>query len=131
MTNTTKRRIASVERYANALFQLAKEAKVLETVSSELTKLRNLMEQDIKMMSVVQNPSISKNRKINFFNLSEKEIKDIKSQLKDKFNSDFNIKIIVDKSLIGGLKIQVGSQMIDSSIKNQLQLLKVKMKEVA
>jgi ATP synthase F1 delta subunit len=63
--------------------------------------------------------------------LSEKEIKDIKSQLKDKFNSDFNIKIIVDKSLIGGLKIQVGSQMIDSSIKNQLQLLKEKMKEVA
>lgn len=186
MTNTTKRRIASVERYANALFQLAKEAKVLETVSSELTKLRNLMEQDINMMSVVQNPSISKNRKINFFNLlsekiemskltnnfigvivkknrvkylleiinsfddllsnlkgkknatitsakdlSEKEIKDIKSHLKDKFNSDFNIKIIVDKSLIGGLKIQVGSQMIDSSIKNQLQLLKEKMKEVA
>ena len=51
MTNTTKRRIASVERYANALFQLAKEAKVLETVSSELTKLRNLMEQDINTVS--------------------------------------------------------------------------------
>ena len=32
---------------------------------------------------------------------------------------------------IGGLKIQVGSQMIDSSIKNQLQTLKEKMKEVA
>ena len=74
MTNTTKRRIASVERYANALFQLAKEAKVLETVSSELTKLRNLMEQDINMMSVVQNPSISKNRKINFFNLLSEKI---------------------------------------------------------
>ena len=74
MTNTTKRRIASVERYANALFQLAKEAKVLETVSSELTKLRNLMEKDIKMMSVVQNPSISKNRKINFFNLLSEKI---------------------------------------------------------
>ena len=28
-------------------------------------------------------------------------------------------------------KIQVGSQMIDSSIKNQLQTLKEKMKEVA
>ena len=74
MTNATKRRIASVERYANALFQLAKEAKVLETVSSELTKLRNLMEQDINMMSVVQNPSISKNRKINFFNLLSEKI---------------------------------------------------------
>ena len=37
----------------------------------------------------------------------------------------------VDPNLIGGLKIQIGSQMIDSSIKNQLQLLKEKMKEVA
>ena len=37
----------------------------------------------------------------------------------------------IEPELIGGLKIQVGSQMIDSSIKNQLQLLKEKMKEVA
>ena len=43
----------------------------------------------------------------------------------------FNINTIVDETLIGGLKIQVGSQMIDSSIKNQLQTLKEKMKEVA
>ena len=39
---------------------------------------------------------------------------------------------VIQKLLeISGLKIQVGSQMIDSSIKNQLNLLKAKMKEVA
>ena len=52
-------------------------------------------------------------------------------KLKDKFNSEFNINLLTDTSLIGGLIIQVGSQMIDSSIKNQLNLLKAKMKEVA
>jgi F0F1-type ATP synthase delta subunit len=41
------------------------------------------------------------------------------------------VELIIDSELIGGLKIQVGSQMIDSSIKNQLNLLKAKMKEVA
>ena len=41
------------------------------------------------------------------------------------------INLKIDPKLIGGLKIQVGSQMIDSSIKNQLQLLKEKLKEVA
>ena len=46
-------------------------------------------------------------------------------------DSDFNLNVNVDPNLIGGLKIQIGSQMIDSSIKNQLQLLKEKMKEVA
>ena len=63
--------------------------------------------------------------------LKEEELKHIKDKLKDKFNSEFNINTIVDETLIGGLKIQVGSQMIDSSIKNQLQTLKEKMKEVA
>ena len=63
--------------------------------------------------------------------LKEEELKYIKNKLKDKFSSEFNINTIVDETLIGGLKIQVGSQMIDSSIKNQLQTLKEKMKEVA
>ena len=63
--------------------------------------------------------------------LSDDEISKIKMKLKDKFNSEFNINLLTDTSLIGGLKIQVGSQMIDSSIKNQLNLLKAKMKEVA
>ena len=63
--------------------------------------------------------------------LKEEELKHINDKLKDKFSSEFNINTIVDETLIGGLKIQVGSQMIDSSIKNQLQTLKEKMKEVA
>ena len=65
------------------------------------------------------------------YKLSENEILEIKTKLKDKFNSEFNISLLTDPSLVGGLKIQVGSQMIDSSIKNQLNLLKAKMKEVA
>ena len=58
-------------------------------------------------------------------------ITSVQAILKDKFNADFNIQLNIEPELIGGLKIQVGSQMIDSSIKNQLQLLKEKMKEVA
>ena len=67
----------------------------------------------------------------NFSYEAKEELKHIKDKLKDKFSSEFNINTIVDETLIGGLKIQVGSQMIDSSIKNQLQTLKEKMKEVA
>ena len=55
---------------------------------------------------------------------------DPSERVKGQFSSEFNINTIVDETLIGGLKIQVGSQMIDSSIKNQLQTLKEKMKEV-
>ena len=73
MANASTRQIASVDRYANALFQLAKEAKVLETVSSELLNLKKILNEDDILLSMVKNPSISKSNKFNFFNsLSEK-----------------------------------------------------------
>ena len=186
MTNAQNRQSVSVSRYANALFQLAKEAKVIDTVSNDLTSLEVTINSDVEILKFIQNPSIKKSLKVQFFNtvsqklelskltenfigliikknrvhyilemirafndllselkgiksanitsaykLSDEEVSKIKMKLKDKFNSDFNINLLTDLSLIGGLKIQVGSQMIDSSIKNQLNLLKAKMKEVA
>ena len=186
MTNAQNRQSVSVSRYANALFQLAKEAKVIDTVSNDLTSLEVTINSDVEILKFIQNPSIKKSLKVQFFNtvsqklelskltenfigliikknrvhyilemirafndllselkgiksanitsaykLSDEEVSKIKMKLKDKFNSDFNINLLKDSSLIGGLKIQVGSQMIDSSIKNQLNLLKAKMKEVA
>ena len=35
-----------------------------------------------------------------------------------------------DASLIGGLQVKVGSQMIDSSLKTKLTAMKIAMKEV-
>ena len=186
MTNAQNRQSVSVSRYANALFQLAKEAKVIDTVSNDLTSLEVTINSDVEILKFIQNPSIKKSLKVQFFNtvsqklelskltenfigliikknrvhyilemirafndllselkgiksanitsayiLSDEEVSKIKMKLKDKFNSDFNINLLTDSSLIGGLKIQVGSQMIDTSIKNQLNLLKAKMKEVA
>jgi len=186
MTNAQNRQSVSVSRYANALFQLAKEAKVIDTVSNDLTSLEVTINSEVEILKFIQNPSIKKSLKVQFFNtvsqklelskltenfigliikknrvhyilemirafndllselkgiksanitsaykLSDEEVSKIKMKLKDKFNSDFNINLLTDSSLIGGLKIQVGSQMIDSSIKNQLNLLKAKMKEVA
>ena len=40
--------------------------------------------------------------------------------LLEKFNSDFILHTHVDETLIAGLKIQIGSQMIDSTIKSKL-----------
>ena len=186
MSNISIRQIPSVQRYANALFQLSREAKVVDSVSKDLQNLKDIINNDEKLLSLVKNPSVNKSGKNSVFNaiakkielskltlnfigviirknrvnylldiinsfenliaslrgeksaiitsateLSDAEVKDIKIKLKEKFDSDFIIDVKIDSKLIGGLKIQVGSQMIDSSIKNQLQLLKEKMKEVA
>ncbi len=50
--------------------------------------------------------------------------------LKERVGKEIKLKSTVDESLIGGLVIKVGSQMIDTSIRAQLAALKNSMKEV-
>ncbi len=60
-------------------------------------------------------------------NMSEDEIKKVKDDLIKSFESKINLNFKNDPSLIGGLIIQVGSVMIDTSIKNKLQKIEKQM----
>ena len=60
MTNAQNRQLVSVSRYANALFQLAKEAKVLDSVSNDLSRLKASISSDVEILKFIQNPSIKK-----------------------------------------------------------------------
>ena len=61
--------------------------------------------------------------------LTQDEINKITNELSNNFNSKIKLKYKYDQSLIGGLVIQVGSTMIDTSIKNKLQQIENKMVE--
>ena len=61
--------------------------------------------------------------------LSDDEINVIKEDLSKNFNSKIKIKYKHDGSLIGGLTVQVGSVMVDTSIKNKLQQIENRMIE--
>ena len=63
-------------------------------------------------------------------NLSQDEINKIKEELSNNFKSNIKLNYTYDQSLIGGLVIQVGSIMIDTSIKNKLQQIENRMVEV-
>ena len=62
--------------------------------------------------------------------LKEDEVEKIKKELFSKFGSKINLDYKVDKDLISGLIIQVGSIMIDNSMKNKLKQIKSQMIEV-
>ena len=62
-------------------------------------------------------------------NLSNDEITEIKELLTKNFSSKINLNYKYDESLIGGLIVQVGSTMVDNSIKNKLQQIENKMLE--
>ena len=61
--------------------------------------------------------------------LSDEEINKIKEELSNNFKSKIKLNYNHDQSLIGGLVVQVGSIMIDTSIKNKLQQIENRMTE--
>ena len=61
--------------------------------------------------------------------LNNTEVNNIKEELVKTFNSKIKLNYKHDPSLIGGLIIQIGSTMIDTSIKNKLQKIEKKMIE--
>ena len=61
--------------------------------------------------------------------LSSDEIYRITDELTKNFSSKIKLNYKHDESLIGGLIVQVGSTMVDTSIKNKLQQIENKMVE--
>ena len=61
--------------------------------------------------------------------LSKDEIENISKDLSSSMGSFIKFDYKVDKELIGGLKLQLGSFMIDTSIKNKLKKYEQKMLE--
>ena len=61
--------------------------------------------------------------------LSTTELDEISKDLSKSMGSTIKFDYKVDKELIGGLKLQLGSFMIDTSIKNKLKKYKLAMLE--
>ena len=61
--------------------------------------------------------------------LTENEVNNIKEELTKNFSSKIKLNYKHDASLIGGLIVQVGSTMVDTSIKNKLQQIENRMIE--
>lgn len=62
--------------------------------------------------------------------LSGEQASALANTLRAKIGKTVTLNQFVDPSLIGGLQVKVGSQMIDSSLKTKLAAMKIAMKEV-
>jgi len=86
---------------------------------SRLFYLRKIIDSFFKLLSKDKNEidaSLTSAKK-----LDNDEINDINTELSQALKSTIKFKYKVDESLIGGLKVQLGSLMIDTSIKNKLR----------
>jgi F-type H+-transporting ATPase subunit delta len=54
---------------------------------------------------------------------------EIRDTLKTVTGKDVQIDVTVDPAIIGGLKVKVGSRMVDASLRTKLNSIKFAMKE--
>src|ERR1700722_18578830 len=62
--------------------------------------------------------------------LSDANLGEIKNTLNAVTGKDVRVDVKVDRSIIGGLVVKLGSRMVDSSLRTKLNALKHAMKEV-
>ena len=63
-------------------------------------------------------------------NLTSEELKNLSKDLSKTMGAAIALDYVVDENLIGGLKVQIGSLMIDTSIKNKLKKYEQTMLEI-
>ncbi len=84
----------------------------LEQVSRQFEQLKNARETtlDAKVTSA--------------FALDESQLKALCADLEKKFGNKIKATVVIDQELIGGVKVQVGDTVIDSSVKAKLESLR-------
>jgi len=114
----------------NIIFKISEKNNFCETskkflgfVASKnrLFFLARIVESFLNLVSV--NKGILKAKLISSKKLSLEEQKKIENDLSKDFKSQLNLDYKYDPSLIGGLIVQIGSIMVDTSIKTKLKKL--------
>ena len=170
-------------RYATALFELARDAKVIDAVETSMSGVAKAIGDSADLKALTTNPVLSRddaknaigavakslkldaltsktlgvlaqNRRLgetaavaraisalaashrgevtaevtSAHALSAAQMTALSAKLKARVGSDVAIQTKVDPSLLGGLTVRIGSQMIDNSIKTRLNTLATAMK---
>ena len=171
------------DRYASAMYDLASEKKVIDSVLENLQDLKKTIDNSKELTLLIKSPLISSNDKLEIliklisssnFNelsvtflkvisknkrfasltliisqfvnindnkrgnvladvtsadeISERQRVNIKDQLRIILGDKLSLNFMVDKKIIGGLIIKVGSKMIDTSLANKINKLNIAMK---
>ena len=126
----------SIENQLNVIKKISEIMKFSKTLNNFLSLLvvkrrifflKKIMKSFLNLTAIKRGELSAK--LISSKNLSNEELKEISSELSKVINSEINFDYKMDQSLIGGFKMQIGSLMIDTSIKNKLKKYEQKMLE--
>ena len=106
LTNTFLKVISSNKRFAK-----------LSSIISQFININSQKRGDV-LADVISAEELSDNQK-----------KEITDQLKSTLGKKLSLNFFVDKKIIGGLIVKVGSKMVDSSLATKINKLKIAMGE--
>ena len=126
-------------RYAKALFDLAGETGRLDAVRDDLAALRAAWDgsADLRRLPAViagfdalyaQQAGIVSAEVVSASALEAGQLRSIKAALTQALGKDPEMTARVDSSLLGGLKVRVGSRLFDASLKTKLDQMKFALK---
>jgi len=122
-----KKNIISTIAQTNNFSQTGKKFLGFLTTKNRLFFLNQIIESFLNFLSKTKGEL--KAKLLSAKELSKIEIEKIEKELSSDFNSPIKIEYKHEPNLIGGLIIQVGSIMVDNSIKNKLRQLEKNMIE--
>ena len=123
-----KANIISAIAEQNSFSQTFKKFLGFVAIKNRLFFLEKIIESFLSLVS--NSKGELKAKLISSKKLSHEEQNKIKNELSQNFKSTLNIDYKYDPDLIGGLIVQVGSIMIDTSIKTKLKKIEKNMVEV-
>jgi F-type H+-transporting ATPase subunit delta len=83
-------------------------------------KVANLLQTVIDASSGVSDARI-----VSAFPLDAGQLADVVATLEKRFGRKLNATVTVDESLIGGIRVEVGDEVLDTSVKARLEQMKV------
>ena len=122
-----KRNVISIIADKNNFSKLLKNFLGFIAIKNRLFFLDKIIDSFLNLLS--NNKGELNAKLVSSKKLSSEEQKKIQSELSKDFKSSLNINYEYDPDLIGGLIIQIGSIMIDTSIKTKLKKLEKSMVE--
>jgi F-type H+-transporting ATPase subunit delta len=65
---------------------------------------------------------------ISAFPLSDDQLKQLVADLEDKFKRKIEPEVRVDRELIGGVKVEIGDEVLDASVRGKLEAMAIALK---
>lgn len=128
----------SVKKYAEALAASLYEEKDKGVVDGKIQNLLALLQKRKKGKLIRRLPDVfkkvwqEKNKQMEMkatfpSEPTKKEVDDFAASLSETFDRDVSINVVVDESIIGGVKLEFGEYVVDGTVVKNLEILKNKL----